>query len=61
MEDLSRLTTEEEQAAIESAVLDAYNDISARCFDVYERWMYETNMVSQTIQHLEDVGLCHGR
>jgi hypothetical protein len=51
---LSRLATEEEQAAIEIAVLDAYNDVSARCGDVYERWMYETNMVKQTIQDTED-------
>jgi hypothetical protein len=54
MEGLSRLATEEEQAAIEIAVLDAYNDVSARCGDVYERWMYETNMVKQTIQDTED-------
>jgi hypothetical protein len=54
MEGLSRLATEEEQAAIEIAVLDAYNDVSARCGDVYERWMYETNMVNQTIQDTED-------
>jgi hypothetical protein len=53
---LSRLATEEEQAAMESAVLDAYNDVSARCGDVYERWMYEANMVSQTIQDTGDGG-----
>jgi hypothetical protein len=51
---LSRLATEEEQAAIEIAVLDAYNDVSARCGDVYERWMYDANMVKQTIQDTED-------
>jgi hypothetical protein len=56
MEGLSRLATEEEQAAMENAVLDAYNDVSARCFDVYERWMYETNVISQTIQDTEDGG-----
>jgi hypothetical protein len=56
MEGLSRLATEEEQAAMENAILEAYNDVSTRCFDVYERWMYETNMVSQTIQNTEDGG-----
>jgi hypothetical protein len=54
MEGLSRLATEEEQAAIEIAVLNAYNDVSARCGDVYERWMYETNMVKQTVQDTKD-------
>jgi hypothetical protein len=56
MEGLSRLATEEEQAAMENAILDAYNDVSARCFDIYERCMYETNMVGQTIQETEDGG-----
>jgi hypothetical protein len=53
---LSRLATEEEMKAMENAVLDAYNDVSARCGDVYERWMYEANMVSQTIQDTDDGG-----
>jgi hypothetical protein len=56
IEGLSRLATEEEQAALENAVLDAYNNVSGRCGDVYERWMYETNMVSQTIRDTEDGG-----
>jgi hypothetical protein len=56
LEGVSRLATEEEQAAMESAVLDAYNDVSGRCGDVYERWMYEANMVSQTIQETENGG-----
>jgi hypothetical protein len=56
MEGLWRLATEEEQATMESAVLDAFNDVSARCGDVYERWMYETNIVSQTIQDTKDGG-----
>jgi hypothetical protein len=56
LEGLSRLATEEEQATMERAVLDAFNGVSARCGDVYERWMYETKMVSQTIQDMEDGG-----
>ena len=56
MEGLWRLATEEEQAAMENAVLDAFNDVSARCGDVYERWMYETKMVNQTIQDTENGG-----
>ncbi len=52
----SRLATEEEQSTMENAVLDAFNDVSARCGDVYERWMYGTKMVSQTIQDTGDGG-----
>ncbi len=53
---LSRLATEEEMKAMENAALDAYNDVSARSGDVYERWMYESNMVSQTINDTDDCG-----
>jgi hypothetical protein len=56
MAGLSRLATKDELATIENAVLDAFNDVSARCGDIYERWMYESKMVSQTIQYTEDGG-----
>jgi hypothetical protein len=51
---LSRPATAEEQAHIESTVLDSYNEVSKGCDDVYERWMYQTTLVDQLVSSTDD-------
>ena len=43
------LSTAKEQEVVEQVVLEAYNEVSGGCRDIYERWMYQSNIVNQTI------------